>query len=154
MIEKLKQFLDDRKVKYVTIRHSPAYTAQEVASMAHISGKELAKTVMVKIDGELAMAVLPASHHVDLDQLQEAAGAKWVALASEADFQGKFPGCETGAIPPFGNLYGMRTFVAETLREDEEIAFSAGTHSELIRLSYEDFEKLVQPCQFAMFARV
>jgi Ala-tRNA(Pro) deacylase len=151
-IQKLKEFLDRNRVKYVILRHSPAYTAQEVAAMAHVSGKELAKTVMVKVDGRLAMAVLPASQHVDLEQLREAAGAQSVEIASEGDFRDKFPGCEVGAVPPFGNLYGMKTYVAESLREDEEIAFSAGTHSELIRLSYADFEKLVQPCEFAAFA--
>jgi Ala-tRNA(Pro) deacylase len=91
---------------------------------------------------------------VDLEQLREASAAQSVEIASEADFRDKFSGCEVGAIPPFGNLYGLKTYVAESLREDEEIAFSAGTHSELIRLSYTDFEKLVLPCEFAAFAHV
>ncbi len=142
---KLKEFLDSHKVKYVTIKHSLAFTAQEIAASAHIRGKELAKTVMVNIDGKMAMAVLPASYRVDLDRLREAAGARRVELSGEKDFEDRFPGCEVGAMPPFGNLYGMEVFVAESLAEDEEIAFNAGSHTELIRLAYSDFERLVKP---------
>ena len=142
---KLKEFLDENRVKYVTITHSTAYTAQEIASLAHIKGQELAKTVIVNIDGRMAMAVLPASYQVDLPVLKEAAGANAVALAGEAEFRDRFPGCETGAMPPFGNLYGMPVFVDGSLSKDKEIAFSAGTHRELMRLSYQDFERLVEP---------
>ena len=143
--QKLREFLDSNHVKYVTISHSAAYTAQEIAASAHVSGKELAKTVMVKIDGTMAMAVLPASYHVDMDLLKEAAGASSVELASEREFKDMFPECETGAMPPFGNLYGMRVFVSATLAEDDLIAFNAGSHTELIRMTYADFERLVQP---------
>jgi Ala-tRNA(Pro) deacylase len=142
---KLKTFLDERHVKYVAISHSTAYTAQEVAEFAHIRGKDLAKTVMVKVDGKLAMAVLSASYKVDLDLLKQASGASSVALASEAEFKSLFPDCETGAMPPFGNLYGMAVFADESLSKDKEIAFNAGSHRELIRLAYQDFERLVQP---------
>ena len=142
---KLKEFLDKNGVKYVTITHSAAHTAQEIASIVHIKGQDLAKTVIVRIDGQMAMAVLPASFQVDLSGLKEAARAKAVALASEAEFRGRFPECETGAMPPFGNLYGMPVFVDRSLTKDKEIAFNAGTHRELIRLSYQDFERLVEP---------
>ncbi|RMF25093.1 MAG: deacylase [Deltaproteobacteria bacterium] len=141
-VEKLKRFLDDNQVKYVVIRHSPAFTAQEVAASAHIPGKELAKTVLVRIDGRLAMAVVPASFHVDFALLAGAARAGKVELASEDEFRDAFPGCEVGAMPPFGNLFGMDVYVDESLSEDEEIAFNAGNHSELIRLRYDDFAKL------------
>ena len=144
-VKKLKEYLDSHQVKYVTISHSPVYTAQEIAGSAHIPGKELAKTVMVKIDGKVAMAVLPASYRVDFDLLKKAAGASSVELASEKEFENMFPDCEIGAMPPFGNLYGMEVFVAASLTEDTEIAFNAGSHSELIRLSYKDFERLVKP---------
>jgi Ala-tRNA(Pro) deacylase len=100
---------------------------------------------MVKLDGKMAMAVLPASYKVDFDLLKSASGASKVELASEAEFKDAFPECEVGAMPPFGNLYGMEVFVAESLAEDEEIAFNAGTHTELIKLKYEDFENLVKP---------
>jgi Ala-tRNA(Pro) deacylase len=144
-VEKLREFLDSNQVKYVTISHSVAYTAQEIAASAHIRGKELAKTVMVFLDGELTMAVLPASYQLDLEKLKEAAGAASVRLATEAEFKDRFPGCETGAMPPFGNLYGMKVFADETLAEDEEIAFNAGTHSELVRLAWADYARLVKP---------
>lgn len=144
-VRKLREFLDSHGVKYVVVIHSLAYTAQEIAASAHISGKELAKTVMVKIDGKMAMAVLPASCKIDLDLLKEAAGASQVEIATEQEFQDMFQDCEVGAMPPFGNLYGMDVFAAETLAEDEEIAFNAGSHTELIRLSYKDFERLVKP---------
>jgi Ala-tRNA(Pro) deacylase len=141
----LQTFLDSHQVKYVTIRHSPAFTAQEIAASAHIPGKQLAKTVMVKLDGKLAMAVLPASDKVDFERLKAAAGAHTVALANEQDFQDRFPECEVGAMPPFGNLYGLDVWVAARLAEDEEIAFNAGDHTELMRMAYRDFDRLVQP---------
>jgi len=144
-VRKLKEFLDSQNVKYVVISHSRAVTSQEVAASAHISGKEMAKTVMVKLDGKMAMAVLPASSRVNLDLLREASGAKQVDLAAELEFRELFPECEPGAMPPFGNLYGMPVFVSESLTKDEEIAFNAGSHTELIKLSYKDFEKLVKP---------
>lgn len=144
-VDRLKQFLEENHVKFVTIRHSPAFTAQEIAALAHVPGKELAKTVMVKIDGELAMAVLPAPDKVSAEKLRQVTGAKAVELASEDDFAEAFPNCEVGAMPPFGNLWGMHVFVEERLREDEHIAFNAGSHTELVKLSYADFERLVTP---------
>ena len=142
---RLKDFLDKEHVKYVTIGHSPAYTAQEIAALTHTPGKELAKTVIVKVDGELTMVVLPASEKVRLNHLRQTLGTENVELASEDEFKGAFPDCETGAMPPFGNLYGMNVFVAQELREDDEIAFNAGSHDELIRLSYAEYERLVHP---------
>ena len=144
-IEKLRKFLDDQKVKYVTIKHSPAFTAQRVAASAHISGNDLAKTVIIKVDAKMAMAVLPASYQVDFDQLRQLIAADNVELATEEEFGDLFPECEIGAMPPFGNLYGMQVYVAEKLAEDEEIAFSAGSHSELIQLAYDDFYRLTKP---------
>ncbi|MBU4404278.1 MAG: YbaK/EbsC family protein [Candidatus Aminicenantes bacterium] len=144
-IKKLKEYLEKNKIKYVAVSHSKAYTAMEIAASAHISGKELAKTVMVKIDGNMAMAVLPASQKVDFDLLKKAVMAKQVEIASEGEFKNLFPECELGAMPPFGNLYGLDVYVAESLAEDEEIVFNAGSFTELIRLSFQDYEKLVMP---------
>ena len=144
-VRRLKEFLDSHHVRYVSIRHSSAYTAQEIAASAHVPGKELAKTVMLEIDGKMAMAVLPASLMVDLHRVKEATGCSRVKLASEDEFAVMFPECEVGAMPPFGNLYGMEVFVDESLAEDDEIAFNAGTHVELIRLTYGDFAELVEP---------
>ena len=143
--QKLKDFLDRHDVKYVTLRHPFAYTAQEIAASAHIVGKELAKTVMVKIDDKMAMAVLPASYKVSFDLLKQAAGASKVELADEQEFKDMFPESEVGAMPPFGNLYGLEVFVDESLSQDEEIAFNAGSHNELVKLAYRDLERLVKP---------
>ena len=145
VVKELKELLDKQNIKYVTISHSLAYTAQEIAALTHISGKDIAKTVIVKIDGVLAMAVLPGSCQIDVSALKSATRAQTVELAKESEFSGRFAGCETGAMPPFGNLYGMSVFVDESLTKDKEIAFNAGTHNELIRLSYADFETLVKP---------
>jgi Ala-tRNA(Pro) deacylase len=144
-LQKLKQFLDSQDVRYVVLSHSPAYTAQEIAASAHIPGKEVAKTVIVRLDGKMVMAVLPASYSVDLNQLRELAGGDSAELATEDNFQSSFPGCEVGAMPPFGNLFDMPVYVDETLTQDEKVAFTAGTHHELIQLNYEDFERLVNP---------
>lgn len=144
-VKKLKEFLDNNHIKYVSIVHSRAYTASEIAQSAHIPGKEMAKTVMVKIDGKMAMAVVPAPVQIDFDRLKRAIGASTVELAMEREFQDAFPECEVGAMPPFGNLYGMEVYVSRQLTQDKEIAFNAGSHTELIKLAYKDFERLVNP---------
>jgi len=152
-LQKLKKCLDENGVKYVSIQHSPAYTAQEVAASAHVPGHEMAKTVVVKLDGQMAMAVLPASEHIILDRLREEVGANSLVLASEDEFRDAFPDCDLGAMPPFGNLYGMDVFVSENLTEYETISFNAGSHTELIRLAYRDFERLARPTQLRFSVR-
>ena len=148
---KLKKFLDENHVKYLTIQHSPAYTAQGIAARMHIHGWELAKTTILKVDGAYVMGVLPAPAHVDLDRFQKIVG-KPVALATETEFQGLFPGCDLGAMPPFGNLYGLKVYVDERLLKDPSIVFNAGTHSEAIRMDLADLMRLVAPA-VASFAR-
>lgn len=152
-LKKLMEFLDKNGVKYLSIRHSPAYTAQEIAGAAHIKGQNLAKTVMVKIDGKLAMAVLPARCRVDLDRLKQAKNAQSSEIAQEAEFTHLFPDCEPGAMPPFGNLYDLPVWVDTTLTSDDQIAFNAGTHSDLVQMAYKDFERLVRP-EIVDFCRV
>jgi len=144
-IQKLRQFLDENLVKYIVITHSKAYTSQGVAASAHIPGNELAKTVMLKKDGELCMAVLPASKQVSLAAFASLTNSAGVSLASERDFKDHFPDCEIGAMPPFGNLYGLRVYADPLLTRDKEIAFNAGSHRELIQLAYSDFERFVNP---------
>jgi Ala-tRNA(Pro) deacylase len=141
----LKAFLDEKKIRYATTRHAPTYTAQGTAAVTHTPGKELAKTVMIRVDGELAMAVVPASHRVDPGKVKKAAKAKKVELALEADFKEQFPDCELGAMPPFGNLYGMKVYVSEVLSADEEISFNACSHTELMRMSFADYKRVVKP---------
>ncbi|PWD98065.1 aminoacyl-tRNA deacylase [Marinilabilia rubra] len=141
----LEEYLNKEQVNYRRIIHSRAYTAQKTAAYAHISGKEIAKTVMVKINGRLCMAVIPASASLDTNALKKATGAKDVRLANELEFKNQFTDCEVGAMPPFGNLYNMDVFVAKELTKDPFIAFNACNHSELIQLSFKDYKRLVKP---------
>ena len=141
----LKEFLDSHHIKHTLKAHSPAFTSQEVAASAHISGKQLAKVVILKIDDQLAMIVLPAHDHVNFTKLKNMLGAKHIDLASESEFKNRFPECEVGAMPPFGNLYNMPTFVSQFLTQQSHIIFNAGSHSELMQLSFKDFERLVKP---------
>ena len=145
VLTRLKDYLDENKIKYVKISHSRAYTAQEVAASVHIPGKELAKTVVVKVGDGFAMVVLPASRKINFDRLKTVVGNNEVSLAEEKEFKGLFPDCEVGAMPPFGNLYNQPVYVASALAEDKEIAFNAGTHTDIIKISYSDFENLVKP---------
>ena len=147
-IQKLRQFLDENLVQYIVITHSRAYTTLGIAASAQISGSDLAKTVMLKKDGELCMAVLPSSRHVNLAVFAKLTNSGNVSLASEAEFEDRFPDCELGAMPPFGNLYGLRVYVDASLTRDKEIAFNAGSHRELVKLAYSDFERLVKPTIF------
>jgi Ala-tRNA(Pro) deacylase len=144
-VKKLKEFLDQNHVKYVSITHSKAYTAQEVAASAHIPGQSMAKTIIVDLDGEMAMAVLPANRKIVLEDLREITGSERARFVSENKFKDRFPDCEIGAMPPFGNLYGMGVYAADSLAANTEIAFNAGSHEEVIKLDYKDFARLVKP---------
>ncbi len=144
-ISRLTNYLDEKGKKYVVVKHSEAFTAQEVAASAHIPGKDMVKTVMVKADGDMKMVVLPSTHDVDFNAIRKTLDAKEVELASEDEFESLFPDSELGAMPPFGNFYDMDTLVAESLTHDDIIAFNAGNHREVIKMAYSDFEELVQP---------
>jgi len=143
--KQLKHFLDERGVKYITTQHSRAYTAQEIAESAHVSGNDFAKVVMLKADEEMTMAVLPAPDKVDLKLLRQVLGVQSVFFADENDFQDHFPGCEVGAMPPFGNLYGIRVIAAKTLCDSQTISFNSGLHTEIVQMTYDDYIKLVNP---------
>lgn len=142
---RLEEYLNREKINYKRIVHSRAYTAQKTAAYAHISGKEIAKSVIIKVDGKISMAVLPASYQVDMKELKRATGAKDVRLATESEFKDVFKDCEVGAQPPFGNLYNLEVFVAEKLTKDANIAFNACNHAELIQMTYKDYQRLVHP---------
>ena len=144
-VSALKTHLDERGVKYVVITHSIAYTAHDTAGSAHVPDRAFAKVVMVKLDDAMAMAVLRGSDKLDLHLLRRAADADEAHLASEDEFQGLFPGVEIGAMPAFGNLYGMTVYADEALASNESIAFNAGNHREVIQLAWSDYQRLVQP---------
>ena len=141
----VKEFLDNQGIDYEIILHRPAVTAEATATASHIPKGSLAKTVVVRVDGAFALAVVPASQRVDLQALRTATRASSVALASESEFQDKFPHCEPGAMPPFGNVYGMATFVDEEIAKQAQITFNAGCHTELVRVAYKDFARFVAP---------
>jgi Ala-tRNA(Pro) deacylase len=145
ILTKLKEFLDANRVRYEVRMHRPAFTAQEVAAAEHVPGREMAKVVILRDGDEYLMAVLPAPCHVDLERLGKAAGRANVHLATEAQFASLFPGCDPGAMPPFGNLYGLPVWVDESLTRDEEIVFNAGTHEQTVHMRYADFARLAQP---------
>ena len=151
-LAKLKIYLDHNNIKYTAITHSKAYTAQELAQVMHVPGRELAKSIVIKFDDKPALAVLPASHHIDFSKLAQVLGTDKIEMVSEREFEGYFPNCELGAMPPFGNLFDLPVFVSRDLRDDEEIVFNAGTHINAIRKPYTDFERLVQPvvCEFSI----
>lgn len=141
----IRDYLDENKIHYAVLPHAPAFTAQETAATAHVPGREMAKPVIVNVDGRLVMTVLPASRMLDLGHFRAITRAKTLHLASEDELARRFGDSEVGAMPPFGNLYKMETWVDESLSADEEIAFNAGTHTELIRMRFADFERLVRP---------
>jgi len=145
MITKLKEFLDTSGVQYQPIAHRIAFTAQEVAAAEHVPGREHAKVAIVKVPSGFFMAVLPAPKKVDLVKFAAAVQQKEARLASEDEFERMFPQCETGAMPPFGNLFGLPVIVDRTLEDDTNIAFQAGTHTESIRMKYLDFKRLARP---------
>lgn len=141
----ITEFLDARGVNYQHRTHRTAFTAQEVAHAQHVSGKALAKTVVVVAGKTMVMAVLPASHHIEIALLERLLDVHPVRLATEAEFKGIFPGCDVGAMPPLGNLYHLEVWVDASLKDHPTIFFNAGTHSDTIELSFSDFEKLVNP---------
>jgi len=143
--QQVREFLDRERVAYQVVAHEKAFTAQGVAATLHVSGWTFAKTVILKTrDGRLVMAVLAGPHNVNLKAARAVVGSE-VDLAPEAEFAPKFPGCELGAEPPLGNLYGLPVYVDEALSKDPEIVFNAGTHTEAIRMTYADYERLVRP---------
>lgn len=150
---KLQSFLDENRVRYVTIQHSPAYTAPEIAALAHVPGKMLVKVVMVEADGEPWMVALDSTHQVDLPRLKEAIGAAYVRVEYEAEFQPLFDDCEVGAMPPFGDLYGLPMVADGALWEDKEILFNGGNHTELVKMDFADWERLTKPQKALLAAR-
>ena len=142
---RLQQCLETHGIEYSTIPHPVTYTAMRTAEAAHVPGGELAKCVIISIEGQMAMAVIPSTHRLDLDKLGRWAGLASVRLASEEEFKSTFPDCEIGAMPPFGNLYGVQVYVADVLAHEKRIVFNAGSHSEAIEMTFADFDRLVKP---------
>jgi Ala-tRNA(Pro) deacylase len=142
---KLDEFLQNRQVAFERLPHRPAYTANRVAQALHVPGKDMVKTVLLKTGHGHVLAVLPATHQVDIDQVRRELGEDWVEMAPEEDMDRLFPDCERGAMPPFGSLYNLPTVVDETLTQDEQIVFEGENHEEAIRMAYRDYEAVEHP---------
>lgn len=142
---RLHHFLDERRAPYTALTHHRTVTAQQTADAAHIANRDFAKTVMLKVDGALSMLVMPAAYRADLTRLSRALGGRQVELAQEDEFKDAFPDCELGAMPPFGNLYDIPVYVDARMTGDAEIAFNAGSHTDVVRMPYTEFERLTQP---------
>jgi Ala-tRNA(Pro) deacylase len=143
--ERLEAYLRDQGVPFQVQHHPLAFTAQQVAESEHLPGRRLAKVVVIYADGRPVLLAVPASHRVSLARAGDAVGARSVRLAEERELEQVFPDCDTGAMPPFGNLYEVPVYVDRTLAEDEVIVFQAGTHTDTISLPFADFRRLVRP---------
>jgi Ala-tRNA(Pro) deacylase len=142
---KLDELLTNRQVAYEHLHHRPAYTANRTAQTLHVPGQEMAKTVVLRVDGRYVLAVLPATHRIDLEKLRQDMGAERVEMASESEMDRLFPDCERGAVPPFGSLYHLETWIDESLTADEQIVFDAHSHEDAIRMRFRDYEALEHP---------
>lgn len=143
--QKLQSYLEKNQVQYTSIAHPVAYSAREVSHSCHIAETQLAKTVIIRVGNKAAMVVLPAKYTLNFENLKKSLHAQAISLASEEEIKSLFTDCELGAMPPFGNLYDIDVYVDKSLANNKEIVFNAGTHTEAVKLAYQDFIKLVQP---------
>jgi Ala-tRNA(Pro) deacylase len=139
------QLLRTRGILFERIVHHPQYDAQRLAETVGVSGHRVVKTVLLRTDQDYLLAVLPATHQVDLAQVAQNLRAKRAALATEEEIAERFSDCQLGAIPPFGSYYGITTLIDQSLADDEEIVFEGNTHDEAIRMRFEDFRELEKP---------
>ncbi len=145
IVKRLRDYLDENRISYTHCTHRLAYTAQEIAAAQHVPGREMAKTIVLKADGQFALLILPAVMKIDLKSLRDELPYKHLELATEKEFTSLFPDSEVGAMAPFGNLYNLPVFVDKSLTADDEIVFNAGTHIDTIRMCYQDFVRLARP---------
>ena len=145
IVQKLKELLDGERVKYEHVIHPEVFTMPEVAAVEHEKGQHVIKTVVLKADGQLVLAAVPAALKVDQKALAKLMKAKEVVVAEEHEFANAFPDCEVGAMPPFGGLYGVPLYLDKRLTECDEVVFNAGTHTDTVKMSLADFERLANP---------
>ncbi len=152
--ERLEKYLKENNVPFEVLTHEQAYTMQETAAALHLSGKQVAKVVIVKADAKIAMLVIPAPNRLELGKVRDLLGVKKVSLAEEGEFAALFPDCAPGAMPPFGNLYDLPVYVDRALTQRDEIVFRVGTHRHTMKVSYADFARLARPTvgEFAYLA--
>lgn len=145
ILRRLREYLDENKARYEVSSHREAFTAQDIAAALHVPGKKLAKVVVIKAGQKFIMTVLPAPWKIDMEKMKKILNNADVRLATESEFKDMFPGCDVGAMPPFGNLYNLDVYVDKSLTEDREIVFNAGTHVDTVSMNYQDFANLVKP---------
>ena len=143
--ERMEKYLRENGVGFEVETHDQAFTMQEVAAALHVPGNQVAKVVIVCADKEKVMLVLPAPYRMNVDLVRDMVGAKKVRLAKEEEFADLFPDCATGAMPPFGNLYGVPVYVDRSMAEEPDMVFRIGTHRETMKITYADFVRLAQP---------
>ena len=148
----VQSFLDQLEVNYRLVRHQPAFTAQDLAQVEHISGRQVIKPVIVRADGEFVMCALPACYRIDLEELRYQIGAEEIKLADEPSMRELFPECELGAEPPIGRMFGLTTLMDESLTADDRVMFQAGTHMDAVAMSLAEYRRAAQP-EMAHFAR-
>ena len=149
--QRVRDYLDSHHVNYTALPHPQAFSAEKIAEELHLSAKHFAKSVVLRADGYFLMAVLPASHRLNLHRLMESVEAKRLEIVSENELHNLCSDSELGAFLPFGNLYKMETWVDRSLGKSEEIVFNAGTHRDAIRMKYSDYLRLAMP-QIATFS--
>jgi Ala-tRNA(Pro) deacylase len=142
---RLDELLVSRHISFQRLPHRRTYTANRMAQALHVKGREVAKTVLLKTVKGPLLAVLPATHKIDLEQLREDLGDSRVELAAEEEMDRLFPDCERGAVPPFGSLYQVPTIMDDSLAEDESIVFEGPNHEQAIRMSLHDYEAIEHP---------
>lgn len=143
----LTTFLENRKIPFQTIKHEPTYGAQRTAEALHVSGETVAKTVLMRVDGDYVIAVVPATHNVDVPAIKKLLKARRIELATELEFNERFPDCEIGSLPPFGSQYGLKTLLDKALAGQSDVVFESNTHDESVRMRMRDFVRLEQPLQ-------
>ena len=143
--ERMEEYLRQNGVEFEVKIHAQAFTMQEVAAALHVPGSQVAKVLIVSADDEKVMAVLPAPYRLNIDLVRDLAGAKKARLAKEEEFADLFPDCATGAMPPFGNLYGVPVYVDRSMGEERDMIFRIGTHRETMKIAYADFAHLAKP---------
>jgi len=142
---RVDEFLSEHRIPFERISHDPVFTSNDLAQNLHISGKEVAKAVLLRSFKGYFLAVLPASCKVDLGLMSQEVGDEQVAMASEDEMEQLFPDCDRGAIPPFGSLYRLPTLVDEALAADDRIVFEAQCHDQAIRMKFRDFDAMEHP---------
>jgi Ala-tRNA(Pro) deacylase len=142
---RLEDLLVSRHIPFQRLPHRRTYTANRMAQVLHVKGREVAKTVLLKTAQGHMLAVLPATHQINLEELREDLGDARVELAGEEEMDRLFPDCERGAVPPFGSLYQLPTIMDDSLAEDETIVFEGPNHEQAIRMSFQDYEAIEHP---------